>query len=357
MSLKHLLMGNLNSLTNVSSPFSLNDFYSELFGGLESVNVVVVRANAPNGLGRIFQHQPRTFPSITVSLANFNAYNSLSNASTAIRQLNNNLRSVIMISGSIAINGETINLPNGAILAGYYDYSTSPTIGFIVGSNRAVLRFNAGGAGIIAALVNMDVRGNLTIANNVNSGIGVSNNDFTIASSNLDLSTPVLLNIGNRTVVRVLSTTVNGSNPLFSAIKEGVLNGDIFFSFSNLYPVSANESALVRPTFTRDAAARININFISTRYFGNRVATNFFLVRMVEEIVEHRNRDMGVDAYWYNNNIDSDEDFLSKPRVEDEQANNYLINANLISGTIDTNKFVKWLYFNKDGEMLTNSKV
>lgn len=348
-------MGNLNSLTNINSPFSLNDFYSQLFSGTDAVNVAVVRANASNGLGRVVQYQPRTAPSVIVLLANFSAYNSLLAASNAITALNNNLRSVIMISGDINVSGQTINLPNSIIVTGYYDYINSPSTGFITGGDRSLIRFNAGSAGSIAAMVNMDVRGNIAIINNVNTGLAVSNNDFTIAASNLELTTPVLLNIGNRTKIYILSTTVRGSNPLFSATKQGVGNGDIYFAFSNLYPLNADQSALIRPTFARGAAARINVNFISTRYFGNRVATDFFLVQLVEGIIENDNEDIGVNAYWYNNIIESEEDFLSKPGENNEHAKNYLINAELIKGTIDTNKFVKYLYFNKHAQMITNS--
>lgn len=344
-----------NSLSNTNSPFSLNEFYSQLFSGITAINVAVVRANASNGLGRVFQHQPRTFPAITVSLANFNAYDSLLTASNAIRSLNNNLRSVIMISGDITIIDQTINLPNATIVTGYYDYSTSPNTGFIIG-NRSLIRFNGIGPGVTTALVNMNIRGNISITNNVNTGVGIANNDFTIAASNLDLTTPILLNIGNRTNVYILSSTVNGPNPLFNAIKEGVNNGNIYFVFSNLYPVSADESALVRPTFARGAAARININFISTQYLGNRVATNFFLARLVEDIPENGNQNIGVDAYWYNNIIQSSDDYLSKPMDKDEHANNYLVNAVLIEGTIDTDKFVKYRYMNKEADVITNSE-
>jgi len=346
-------MGN-SLLTDTSRPFQVNAFYSDelLSGG--RINVCVVRADASDELGVVFTHNRNSDPRYTIALANGNAYNSLSNAAAAIQNLPG--RSVIMISSRLVIDNQTINFPPDTILAGYYDYFGNPQIGTITG-DRTNLRFRSG------AMVNMRILGNVSFINIVVNE-PFPNNNFSIANCRFNVTTPLLPSLASRTSLYFLSTNVSGPNPLFSVTKEGTNNSNIYFADCQLSPVNGTRDALMKGSFVRGGAARIIVEFIRSRYFGNRVAVDFFIditnrtagSELDVNSPEGDGQDRGLDVYWYNNVIDSEDDYLAKPAETDEYANNYLINAEVLNNIhIHKDKFVKYRYTKSCGEVVTNS--
>lgn len=345
----------LRSLRNITTRFQVVDFYNELFRGGLTIDYCVVRSNAPNGLGRVFElaTNTNTQPGLLLPIAFSMAYNNLSNATTALSQRANIFTDrvrVILISGDINTS-ENITFPNDTIICPYWNFVNSPPTSIIdvVGNlSWNVNRF---------AIVNINIIGNIIIN---------SSSDFSMANSYISTIHPVRLRVAPNTNIYILNSEIVGPNPVIHLVKQGLIDANVNISRSTLSPRVENRSTIFSTEFNRGTGGNINVNMIDTRAFGYRLNNKIFR-SLNESHAEINNTDDGeLNVYWYNNVISQDIfdppqsniEYIARPySSEDNEGNNFLINAIVLGDKeIDNKKFVKYRYMNKKAEVITNSK-